>query len=139
MQKSKDFNIDGVFLGLGTNLGNRHGNLEKCLLLITNHIGRIIKKSSIHETKAWGNTNQADFLNMVIKVDTDLSPQQLLKECMSIEQLIGRIRKEKWGPRIIDIDILYYKNLVIDEINLKIPHPLIQERDFVLVPLQEVI
>ena len=84
-------------------------------------------------------TDQPDFLNMVIQVDTKLPPKELLNTCLSIEKELGRIRKEKWGERIIDIDILYYHDLVVNEEDLTIPHPFIQERDFVLQPLKEIL
>ena len=131
--------MNGIFLGLGTNLDNREKNLSSAIELINKQIGTIIKKSSIHKTKAWGKTDQPDFLNMVIKIETKLDPQKLLKQCLSIENELGRIRKEKWGERIIDIDILYFNDLIINDENLKIPHPLIQEREFVLKPLNEII
>ena len=131
--------MNGIYLGLGTNLGNRHENLNQALSLINVKIGKVIKKSSIHETKAWGKTNQPDFLNMVIQIETDLIPHELLSCCISIENQLGRVRKEKWGERIIDIDILYYNNLKINDDVLTIPHPFIEERDFVLVPLKELI
>ena len=130
---------EGDFLGLGTNLSDRHKNLSNAIDLIGKQIGEVIKQSSIHETKAWGKTDQPDFLNMVIQVETTLSPQKLLEKCLSIEDQIGRIRKEKWGPRLIDIDILYYNDLKIEEENLKIPHPFINEREFVLKPLTEIL
>jgi len=120
-------------------LDNREKNLSSAIELINKQIGTIIKKSSIHKTKAWGKTDQPDFLNMVIKIETKLDPQKLLKQCLSIENELGRIRKEKWGERIIDIDILYFNDLIINDENLKIPHPLIQEREFVLKPLNEII
>lgn len=131
--------MKGIFLGLGTNLGNRKKNLSDAIALINSQIGNVVKKSSIHETKAWGKTEQPDFLNMVIQIDTELQPQNLLEKCLSIENKLGRIRIEKWGERIIDIDILYYNDLIIDEENLKIPHPLIEDREFVLNPLKELI
>ena len=131
--------MTGIYLGLGTNLGDRHLNLENAISLINQQVGKILKQSSIHETKAWGKTDQPDFLNLVIKIETKLVPQMLLQKCLSIENEIGRIREEKWGPRLIDIDILYYNDLIIDDENLKIPHPFINEREFVLNPLKEII
>ena len=131
--------MKGIFLGLGTNLGDRNQNLTNAINLISQQIGNVTKQSSKHETKAWGKTDQPNFLNMVIKIETKLTPHFLLEKCLSIENEIGRVRKEKWGPRLIDIDILYYNDLVIDEENLKIPHPFINERDFVLKPFKEII
>ena len=130
--------MNGIYLGLGTNLGDRHQNLQTAINKL-NEIGEVLRKSTIHETKAWGKTDQPDFLNMVIQLETSLSPQKLLEKCLQIETEIGRERFEKWGPRIIDIDILYYNDVNIDEPELKIPHPFINEREFVLKPLQEII
>ena len=130
--------MEGIYLGLGTNLGDREEHLENALILIEKKIGPILKKSTIHETKAWGNINQPDFLNMVIRIDTGLSPKELLKYCLEIENKLGRVRTEKWGERIIDIDILYYNDLIINEKYLTIPHPYIFDRDFVLNPLKEI-
>lgn len=131
--------MKGIYLSLGTNLGNKHENLHRALTLINEQIGLVVQKSSIHETKAWGNTNQPDFLNMVIKIETKFEPVDLLKKCLSIENEMGRERVEKWGARIIDIDILYYNDVVINNDELTLPHPFINQRDFVLLPLKEII
>ena len=131
--------MNGIYIGLGTNLGDRNSNLNKAIELISLQIGSVLKESTVHETKPWGKTDQPNFLNMVIKIETKLTPQQLLEKCLSIENEIGRVREEKWGPRLIDIDILYYNNEIINEENLIIPHPFIQEREFVLKPLNEIL
>ncbi|CAH0996699.1 Bifunctional folate synthesis protein [Emticicia aquatica] len=127
-----------IFLGLGSNLGNREGNLLMAQRLIKEKVGQIVLKSSIYETAAWGIVEQNSFLNQVIEVETSFSPNAVLHLILNIEKDMGRVRQVKWGERIIDIDILYYENEVISMENLSIPHPFIQERQFVLVPLCEI-
>jgi 2-amino-4-hydroxy-6-hydroxymethyldihydropteridine diphosphokinase len=128
-----------VFLGLGTNLGNREVNLAKAQELITKSIGRIDCRSGIYETEPWGFQSDSNFLNMVISVHTDLKPADLIKKIRHIEDQLGRIRNnQQYVSRTIDIDILLYRNIVINLPELKIPHPLIQDRRFVLVPLCEI-
>lgn len=127
-----------VFLGLGSNLGNREGNLEKACYLIEKEIGIIQKKSSIYKTAAWGEETQEDFYNQVIRVETTLEPLDLLEKCKGIEQELGRIPNEKWGPRLIDIDILFYNTIVFETPTLTIPHRYLAERKFVLIPMSEI-
>jgi len=128
-----------VFLGLGTNLGDREANLNKALELISKSVGRIDTCSGIYETEPWGFQSENNFLNMVIKVHTKLKPTDLIKKIILIEDHLGRIRdSRKYISRTIDIDILLYANIVIDKSNLTIPHPLIQDRRFVLVPLCDI-
>jgi 2-amino-4-hydroxy-6-hydroxymethyldihydropteridine diphosphokinase len=124
---------------LGTNLGDKLSMLESAKKSIQNKIGDITKSSSIYETAAWGNTNQPSFLNCIVQVFTDFSPQILLEKLLNIEAEMGRIRLEKWAPRTIDLDILYYNNEVISNENLIIPHPQIQNRRFTLLPLFEIL
>ena len=126
-----------AFLLLGSNLGNREEILTKAILEIEEKIGAISLKSSIYETLAWGIEDQPAFLNQVITSNTEIKPQQLLTIINNIEKDLGRVRHEKWGERLIDIDILYYDNLVIDAKNLSIPHPEIANRKFTLIPLVE--
>ena len=122
-----------VYLGLGSNLGDREGNLlQACELL------GCLEKSKIHETEPFGVLDQPKFLNMVCEIETELSPRELLLFVKNIEKKLGRKKREKWGPREIDIDILFYGDQIIDEPDLKIPHPGIKERDFVLKPLKEI-
>ncbi len=128
----------GVFLGLGTNKGDRQQFLDSALKLIGEKIGEIVKQSSVVESKPWGNPDQDDFLNMVIEVDTDLKPSELLEECQLIESELGRQRGEKWGPREIDVDILLYGDRVVDSLSLQIPHRHMWDRDFVVGPLKEI-
>src|ERR1044071_8642758 len=122
-----------MFLLLGSNLGDRLANLDEA----KRQLGNIVATSSVYETAAWGNTNQGSFLNQVVQINAKLYPEDLLKKIQDIEIGMGRRRVEKWGPRIIDIDILFYKDLVINTPDLVIPHPEIQNRRFTLIPLLE--
>lgn len=119
-------------------MGNRAANLELVHSLISRKIGIVSKESSIYETEPWGVENQANFYNQVLCVKTSLEPTLLLHKCHVIEQKMGRVRELKWEPRVIDIDILFFNELVLQEEDLKIPHPLLQERNFVLRPLCEI-
>jgi 2-amino-4-hydroxy-6-hydroxymethyldihydropteridine diphosphokinase len=128
-----------AFLSIGTNLGDRKNNLENAARRIEESIGHILTSSSVYETEPWGFQSEYEFLNMVLKVETDLTPSGLLGRILMIESQIGRSRRDKqYSSRIIDIDLLLYNDLIINEINLKIPHPLMHERKFVLVPLCEI-
>jgi|SRR5688572_22423828 len=127
-----------IFILLGSNLGDRQENLERARQEISRLIGEIITTSSIYKTAAWGNTNQPDFYNQVIEIRSPHNPNKLIIDTQLIEQKMGRTRKEKWGPRIIDIDILFYGDSVVSEENLTIPHPEISNRRFTLLPLAEV-
>ena len=124
---------------LGTNLGDKILMLDLAKKSIQNKVGDIINSSSVYETAAWGNTNQPSFLNCVVQVRTDLLPYQLLETLLTIEAEMGRIREEKWAPRTIDLDILYFDDEIISTTNLIIPHPQIQNRRFTLVPLCEIL
>jgi 2-amino-4-hydroxy-6-hydroxymethyldihydropteridine diphosphokinase len=128
-----------VFIGLGTNLGNREDNLAKAQDLIAKSVGRIDCRSGIYETEPWGFQSENNFLNMVISVHTDLKPADLINKIQNIEDQLGRKRDGcQYISRTIDIDILLYRNKVINKPELKIPHPLIQDRKFVLIPLCEI-
>jgi len=127
-----------IYLGLGTNLGNRQAYLKKALYYIERLLGTITATSNIYETQPWGVSEQPNFLNMVVEVQSYQSPQNTLSTILTIEQFIGRVRLNKWGSRAIDIDLLFYGEEVINEPNLKIPHPYIPQRNFVLVPLKEI-
>ena len=132
-------NIMNVFLGIGTNIGNRENNLEKAVSRIKEYIGPVSKSSSVYETEPWGFQTEDQFLNLAVKVETELTPSLLLERILMIESLLGRVRSEKrYTSRLIDIDILLYGNKIIGDENLKIPHPLLHERKFVLVPLCEI-
>jgi 2-amino-4-hydroxy-6-hydroxymethyldihydropteridine diphosphokinase len=122
---------------LGTNLGDRLVNLTMAIDLIGQFAGKITKKSSVYETAPWGNPDQDNFLNQAILVNTNLSAPELLTQILDIERKMGRERMEKWGPRLIDIDILYYNEDIMYNHDLKIPHPFLQDRRFALVALNE--
>ena len=127
-----------AYLLIGGNLGNRKENLSKAVELITEQCGIVTKASSLYETAAWGVTDQPSFLNQALEITTSLNAKQLLRKILKVEKVMGRVRKEKFGPRIIDIDILFYENEIHDLRFLKIPHPELQNRRFVLVPLAEI-
>jgi 2-amino-4-hydroxy-6-hydroxymethyldihydropteridine diphosphokinase len=127
-----------VFLLLGGNLGNRQLMLQQAIEQVGEQVGKVVKTSSVYETAAWGKTNQPDYLNQVIEVQTKLSPQQVLAKILAIELTMGRQRIEKWGARTIDIDILFYSNIIINQPGLIIPHPELQNRRFTLEPLAEI-
>jgi 2-amino-4-hydroxy-6-hydroxymethyldihydropteridine diphosphokinase len=126
-----------IFLLLGSNVGKSYDNLRTAIQCIQTDAGVIIKQSSIYQTKAWGKIDQPDFLNQVIQIETNLSPEELLVSVLEIEKKMGRVRNEKWGPRIIDIDILFYNQVIISLPQLTIPHPEIAARRFTLSPLAE--
>lgn len=127
-----------VFLSLGTNQGDRLSNLDNSIQHIEHKCGKILNISSIYETEAWGNTDQEAFLNQVIEISTQLTAHELLAEVLGIETVMGRVREVHWGPRIIDVDILFYGIECFNEPNLIIPHPQLQFRNFVLIPLKEI-
>jgi 2-amino-4-hydroxy-6-hydroxymethyldihydropteridine diphosphokinase len=128
-----------TYLLLGSNLGDRETYLNNALKLIAEEVGKIKSRSSIYETAAWGKMDQPGFLNQAVEVETSLTPLALLKTVLKIEESLGRIRDERWGARLIDIDIILYGSEIIkiaDE--LQIPHPEMQNRKFVMEPLAEI-
>lgn len=127
-----------LFLLLGSNTGNRVANLANSLSGLNAHFGTPVQTSSVYETEAWGKTDQPDFLNQVIQYECFLQPTEVLGLLQSIEKKLGRIRREKWGPRIIDIDLLYAGEQIICLPDLIVPHPGIATRRFVLEPLSEI-
>ncbi|MCW3086344.1 MAG: 2-amino-4-hydroxy-6-hydroxymethyldihydropteridine pyrophosphokinae [Bacteroidetes bacterium] len=128
-----------AYLALGGNIGNKLENMNKTQELINLRAGLITSESGIYATAAWGNTQQPDFYNKVIRIETGLSAVQLLEELLAIETQMGRVRTaEKWTERTMDLDILFYNDAIISEPHLKVPHPYIQERKFVLAPLAEI-
>ncbi|WKZ58472.1 MAG: 2-amino-4-hydroxy-6-hydroxymethyldihydropteridine diphosphokinase [Cyclobacteriaceae bacterium] len=127
-----------VFLLLGSNLGDKIGQLTEARQQISRLIGPIVTASSIYKTAAWGEENQDDFLNQVVWVDTESQPYEVLNITQHIEKQAGRIRKERWGARTLDIDILLWDDKVVANPDLKIPHPGIPDRKFTLVPLAEI-
>lgn len=120
-------------------MGNRADYLVKARAQVELTAGNILQESMIYETAPWGNTNQSDFLNQVVVINTLLSPEVLLQTILEIERSLDRKRSEKWQPRSIDIDILFYNDVEINAHELVIPHPMIAERRFTLVPLAEII
>ena len=123
---------------IGGNLGDRKENLLTAISLISEQCGPLTQSSSIYETEAWGITDQPSFLNQALEISTSLNARQLMRKILKIEKEMGRVRKEKLGPRIIDIDILLFEDEIHDLRFLKIPHPEMQNRRFVLVPLAEI-
>ena len=131
--------MNKVFLGIGTNLGDRSANLKEALTKINEIIGRVSGRSSVYETEPWGFKADEQFYNMVAVVETQLSPSGVLGAILMIEALLGRVRSGKqYTSRNIDIDILLYNDLVMNDEALTIPHPHLHERKFVLVPLCEI-
>lgn len=128
-----------AILGIGTNIGDRMQNLRAALDSLAKLPGtKIIKASSVYETKPWGYADQDNFFNLCVIADTALSPHALLGACLGIEAAIGRVRTFKNAPRVIDIDLLLYEDCEINTEELTLPHPFIRQRSFVLVPLHEI-
>lgn len=127
-----------VHIGIGSNLGNREENCRNALRLISEKAGSLIKQSSMYETQPWGVKDQPEFVNMAVEIETQAEPAVLLGILKGIEQELGRKETSRWGPRTIDLDILFYNDLVIETPDLCIPHPLLHEREFVLIPLGEI-
>jgi len=126
-----------VYIALGTNLGQRSENLQAAIEALTPEVV-VLDESHIYETPPWGYEDQPPFLNMVVKAETSLEPKALLKYLKQLEVELGREENIRWGPRLIDLDILFYDDLVIDTPPLVIPHPRLHERAFVLVPLGDI-
>ena len=129
--------MNNVVLLLGSNMGDRHFYLEKASSEINRELGKISRYSSVYETAPWGKTEQKIFLNKVVVLSSPLSAEELITRIISIEERMGRIRKEKWEPRVIDIDILFFNDEQISTANLTVPNPGLHERKFTLVPLAE--
>lgn len=127
-----------VYIGIGSNLGDRQYNCRRAIELLEGRGLTITKSSSMHETEPWGIKKQPRFINMAVEVETDLPPAELLVLLRQIEKAMGREYKAKWGPRIIDLDILLYNDLRLTAADLSIPHPLMHKREFVLRPLSEI-
>lgn len=127
-----------VYLLLGSNLGDRQGYLRQAIDLIEKEIAPVSAASSVYETQSWGKSDEPDYLNQVICIKTDFSATGILKKILAIELHMGRKREVKWGARIIDIDILFYGDDVINEPDLVVPHPQLHNRMFTLAPLAEI-
>lgn len=131
-----------IYLSLGTNLGSREDNLERALQLLQEQVGELLRRSSVHETTPWGFESSHMFLNLCVCMATSLSPLQLLATTKQIERQLGRTQKSAHGhyaDRLIDIDILLYDDAHVNESDLIIPHPHMYERDFVMLPLNEIL
>ncbi|MFK8104439.1 MAG: 2-amino-4-hydroxy-6-hydroxymethyldihydropteridine diphosphokinase [Saprospiraceae bacterium] len=131
-------NFTQCYLHLGSNIGDRLHHLRAAKAQIAERIGPISQYSKYYETEAWGLTDQADFINQAIGVQTELSPEALLDTVLSIEENLGRERKEKWSARLIDIDIIFYGDQIVQSERLAIPHPHLHQRNFVLIPMLEI-
>ena len=133
--------IHQVFIGLGSNLGDKVWNLQETIRLISERVGAVVRQSSFLETEPWGFESENTFVNAVICCETEKTPREVLVLTQQIEREMGRTRKSSSGgysDRPIDIDILLYDNLTVDEPDLIIPHPLMHQRDFVMIPLEEI-
>jgi 2-amino-4-hydroxy-6-hydroxymethyldihydropteridine diphosphokinase len=131
-----------VYLGLGSNIGNRKRNMREAVQYMESLIGTVTRQSTLYETEPWGFESPNLFINMCVCVETPLAPRQLLEATQEIEKRMGRVGKSEnheYQDRIIDIDILLYDDLTVDEPDLKIPHPLMNEREFVMTPLNEIL
>lgn len=126
-------------IGFGSNIGDKPANIDRAIALLTEDGAvRLVKASRKFRSAPWGVIDQDWFVNACVSVATELSAQALLARCQDVEQAMGRVRQQKWGPRIIDVDVLTYRDEIIHEDDLVVPHPLIAERSFVLLPLKDV-
>ena len=136
---NKALEYSTAYLLLGGNLGDREPNLKKAIELLNDKIGRVIAISSLYETAAWGKTDQPAFLNQAVSLQTRLTALEVLEHALSIEQELGRVRKDKWGERLIDIDLILFGDEIINiPDKLQVPHPHMQDRKFVMEPLAEI-
>jgi 2-amino-4-hydroxy-6-hydroxymethyldihydropteridine diphosphokinase len=133
--------IHTVYLGLGSNIGNRKRMIAQAIENINKQVGVVVRQSALYETKPWGFESPNDFINAAICCETELAPRALMRKLQSIEQQMGRVGKtigEQYQDRVIDIDILLYDDIKVNEPDLKIPHPYMREREFVMIPLKEI-
>ena len=139
MMLNKALEYNTAYLLLGGNLGDREANLKKAIELLNDKIGHVIAISSLYETAAWGKTDQPSFLNQAVSLRTRLTALEVLAHALSIEQELGRVRKDKWGERLIDIDLILFGDEIINiPDKLQVPHPHMQDRKFVMEPLAEI-
>lgn len=130
--------MEKIYLLIGTNIGNLKENLENALEQLNRNNIKILKKSKIYKTKPWGKADQPDFLNIAVEVESPFTPEVLLKKIKEIEKKMKRKTAQKWGPRIIDIDILFYGSRQINQPDLIIPHPQFFNRPFAIIPMAEI-
>ena len=136
---NKALECSTAYLLLGGNLGDREGNLKRAIELLNEKIGKVTAVSSLYETAAWGKTDQPAFLNQAVALQTNLSALEVLDHALTIEQELGRVRKDKWGERLIDIDLILFGDEIINVPDkLQVPHPHMQHRKFVMEPLAEI-
>ena len=127
-----------AFVGIGSNLGDREQNLQRAIELLSKEEGiDVVAVSELRETEPVGPVAQGPFLNGAVRIETDLDPRELLERLLAIEQRLGRVRSERWGPRTIDLDLLVYGNEAVDGPGLTVPHPRLHERRFALEPLSD--
>lgn len=127
-----------VYIGIGSNVGSRKTNCVRAIELLGHSGISVLRQSSFHETEPWGITEQPKFINAAVQAETDRSPADLMKALKDIEKIMGRAPGPRWGPRLIDLDILIYDGLVLRTAGLEIPHPRMHERLFVMKPLAEI-
>lgn len=128
-----------ALIGIGSNVGDKAENIARALALLTaGGAVRLVKVSGLYRSPPWGILEQDWFVNAAAAVATDLSAHDLLRQCLAVEDEMGRVRRQKWGPRLVDVDVLTYRSETIDAPDLKVPHPFIEQRPFVLVPLLEI-
>ena len=131
--------MTGAYLGLGSNIGDKAANLAAAVEGLAVVPGlRVVARSADYRTPPWGETDQDWFLNGALAIETDLDPHALLDACLGVERDLGRIRERRWGPRVIDIDVLHYAGAAVSDARLVLPHRYVRERAFVLVPLAEI-
>ena len=130
--------MEEAYLLLGSNIGESKKYISDAIDFIKKNIGSVTAQSSLYQTASWGKTDQPDFINQVVRVETILDPQKLLENILVIEKKLGRERTEKWGSRTIDIDLLFFGDQIVKEDNLVVPHPYLHERRFTLMPLIEI-
>jgi 2-amino-4-hydroxy-6-hydroxymethyldihydropteridine diphosphokinase len=126
-----------AYLGLGSNLGDRLVHLQRAVTLLGRRGARPLRSSRVYETEPAGGPPQPEYLNAVVEIETELDPRDLLAACLEVEGEMGRVRRERWGSRVIDIDVLTYEDREVNEPGLQVPHPRMHERAFVLAPLLE--
>lgn len=128
-----------AIVALGSNLGDKAGNIARAIAALTARGDiSLVATSANYRTAPWGNTDQDWFVNAAISVDTTLSPEALLARCLDVEQQLGRVRSEKWGPRVIDLDVIVYREVTMSTPDLVLPHPFMTERAFVLRPIADI-
>lgn len=139
MMLNKALECRTAYLLLGGNLGDREANLVQAIALLSTQVGEVISVSALYETAAWGKTDQPAFLNQAVALQTNLTALEVLTKALAIEQELGRVRKDKWGERLIDIDLILFGDEIIDiPDKLQVPHPHMQNRRFVMEPLAEI-